>query len=50
MINFIKERLRRLFAEATLFSLEVFVLLGVFTAALIAFIFIAKLVFLGDTH
>lgn len=50
MINFIKERLRRLFAEATLFSLEVFVLLGVFTAALIAFIFITKMVFHGDTH
>lgn len=50
MINFIKERLRKLFAEATLFSLEVFVLLGVFTAALIAFIFIAEMVFHGNTH
>ncbi len=50
MINFLKERVRKLFAEATLFSLEVFVLLGVFTAALVAFIFIADMVFHGNTH
>lgn len=50
MINFLKERVRKLFAEATLFSLEVFVLLGVFSAALVAFIFIAEMVFHGNTH
>lgn len=50
MINFIKERVRKLFAEATLFSLEVFVLLGVFSAALVAFIFIAEMVFHGNTQ
>ncbi|MEO8112011.1 MAG: phosphatase PAP2 family protein, partial [Ginsengibacter sp.] len=50
MINFIKERLRKLLAEATLFSLEVFVLFFVFTTALVAFIFIADMVFHGNTH
>ena len=50
MIKYIRERVKKLFAEATLFSLEVFVLLAVFTAALVAFIFIAEMVFHGNTH
>ncbi|MEO6637159.1 MAG: phosphatase PAP2 family protein [Ginsengibacter sp.] len=50
MIRYIKDRFKKIFAEATLFSLEVFVLLGVFTVALIAFIFIAENVFHGNTH
>ncbi len=50
MIRYIRDRFKKLFAEATLFSLEVFVLLGVFTAALVAFIFITKMVFHGNTQ
>ncbi len=49
MVKNIKNKFNKLFAEFTLFSLEVFVLLGIFTAALTAFIFIAQMVFNGDT-
>ncbi len=49
MIRYIRDRFKNLFAEATLFSLEVFILLGIFTAALVAFIFIADKVFHGNT-
>ncbi|MEO7961111.1 MAG: phosphatase PAP2 family protein, partial [Ginsengibacter sp.] len=50
MIRDLKNRLTKFFAELTLFSLEVFVLLAVFIVALVAFIFIARMVFEGNTH
>ena len=50
MITYIRNRFKKYFAEFTLFSLEIFVLLGVFGGALIAFILIARKVFEGNTH
>ncbi len=50
MIMYLKDRVKKLFAEFTLFSLEIFILLGVFTSALAAFFFIARKVFQGNTH
>ncbi|MEO6288947.1 MAG: phosphatase PAP2 family protein [Ginsengibacter sp.] len=50
MIRYLKDRVKKLFAEFTLFSLEIFILLGVFTFALAAFVFIARKVFQGNTH
>ncbi|MEO6221018.1 MAG: phosphatase PAP2 family protein [Ginsengibacter sp.] len=50
MIRYIKDRFQKFFAEFSLFSLEILVLLGVFTGALVAFIFIAQMVFKGNTH
>ncbi len=50
MITYIRNRFKKYFAEFTLFSLEIFVLLGVFGGALIAFILIARKVFEGSTH
>ncbi len=50
MIRYIKTRFKKFFTEFTLFSLEVLVLISIFGSALIAFIFIARKVFLGHTH
>ncbi len=50
MIRYLRDRFKKFFAEATLFSLEVVVLLILFTTALVAFIFIAERVFHGNTH
>lgn len=50
MITYIRNRFKKYFAEFTLFSLEIFVLFGIFGGALIAFILIARKVFEGNTH
>ncbi len=50
MISYIRDRFKKFFAEFTLFSLEVFVLLGSFSGALVVFIFIARMVFKGSTY
>ena len=50
MIRHIQERFKKIFSEIKLFSLEIFVLLGIFTVALIAFITIARMVFEGKTQ
>lgn len=50
MIRYLRDRFKKFFAEFTLFSVEVLVLLGSFTGALIAFIFITRMVFKGSTH
>ena len=50
MISYIRDRFKKIFAELTLFSLEIFILLGIFGGALVAFIFIARRVFQGHTH
>src|SRR5664279_564593 len=44
MIRHLHERVKKIFSEVKLFSLEIFVLLGVFIIALLAFIVIAKMV------
>ncbi len=49
MITYIRDRFKKYFAEFTLFSLEIFILVSVFGGALIAFIFIARKVFEGNT-
>jgi membrane-associated phospholipid phosphatase len=43
MIRHLHERVKKIFSEIKLFSLEIFVLLGVFIIALLAFIVIAKM-------
>lgn len=43
-------RLKKIFSEIKLFSLEIFVLLGIFTVALLVFIIIARMVFEGKTQ
>lgn len=50
MISHIRDRFKKIFAELTLFSLEILVLICIFGSALIAFIFIARKVFEGNTH
>lgn len=50
MKNNIRYRLKKYFAEFTLFSLEILVLILIFGSALIAFIFIARRVFRDHTH
>ena len=50
MIRRIRKRFNKIFAEIKLFSLEIFILAGIFTIALIVFITIARMVFEGKTH
>lgn len=50
MIRYIRDRFKKYFAELTLLSLEILVLIFVFGSALIAFIFIARKVFLNHTQ
>ena len=50
MIRYIRDRLKKYFAEITLFSLEILVLIFVFGSALIAFIFIARKIFLNHAR
>lgn len=50
MIRHIQERLKKIFSEIKLFSLEIFVLMGIFTIALTIFITIARMVFEGKTR
>ena len=50
MIRKIHQRLKKIFSEIKLFSLEIFVLLSVFTVALIVFIAIARMVSGGRTQ
>lgn len=50
MIKYIISRFKKYVEEFKLFSLEVLVLVGIFGSALIAFIFIARNVFLSRTH
>lgn len=50
MIRYIKDRFKKYFAEFTLFSLEILVLICIFGSALIVFIFIARKVFQDHTH
>lgn len=50
MIRYIKKGIKKLIAELALFSVELLVLIGIFTTALIVFIFIARQVFQGDTR
>lgn len=47
MIRHLRDRFKKILSEVKLFSLEIFVLLGVFSIALIIFIIIAKMVFEG---
>jgi membrane-associated phospholipid phosphatase len=50
MIRYIRERIRKIFSEIKLFSLEIFVLVAIFSIALTAFITIARMVFEGKTQ
>lgn len=50
MTRNIRDRFKKYFAELTLFSLEILVLIFIFGSALIAFIFIARKVFRDHTH
>ena len=50
MIRHIQERFKKIFSVIKLFSLEIFVLMGIFTVALTVFITIARMVFQGKTH
>jgi uncharacterized protein YkuJ len=50
MIRHVQQRFKKIFSEIKLFSLEIFVLLGIFTVALIVFIIIARMVFEGKTQ
>jgi membrane-associated phospholipid phosphatase len=50
MIRHIHERFKKIFSEIKLFSLEIFVLMGIFTVALTVFITIARMVFEGKTQ
>jgi membrane-associated phospholipid phosphatase len=50
MIRHIHGRFKKIFSEIKLFSLEIFVLLGIFTVAFVAFITIARMVFEGRTQ
>ncbi|MEO8763490.1 MAG: phosphatase PAP2 family protein [Ginsengibacter sp.] len=50
MIREIRQRLKKIFTVFTLFSLEIFVLVGLFTIALAVFIIIARLVTEGKTQ
>ncbi|MEP7251708.1 MAG: phosphatase PAP2 family protein [Ginsengibacter sp.] len=50
MITYIRDKFKKYFAEFTLFSVEVFILFGIFGGALIAFILIARQVFAGNTR
>lgn len=50
MTGNIQERFKKIFSEIKLFSTEIFVLVGIFTVALIVFITIAKMVFEGKTQ
>lgn len=50
MTRNIRDRCKKYFAELTLFSLEILVLIFIFGTALISFIFIARKVFQEHTH
>jgi membrane-associated phospholipid phosphatase len=50
MTRNIQERFKKIFTEIKLFSTEIFVLVGIFTVALVVFITIAKMVFEGKTQ
>jgi len=50
MIRQLRERLKKNFTEIRLFSLEIFVLLAIFTIALAVFIIIARMVLEGSTQ
>ncbi len=50
MTRNIRDRFKKYFAELTLFSLEILVLIFIFGSALIAFIFIARKFFRDHTH
>jgi membrane-associated phospholipid phosphatase len=50
MIRYIQERFKKVFSEIKLFSLEIFVLMGIFTVALAGFITIARMVSEGKTQ
>ncbi len=50
MIRQLQERFKKVLSEIKLFSLEVFVLLALFTIALTTFIIIARMVFEGKTR
>ena len=45
MIRYVRRGAKKIFAAITLLSLEVIILLGIFTAALFAFIAIAQMIF-----
>ena len=45
MIKYVRQHIKRAYAAIALLSIEIIVLLGVFTAALFAFIGIAKMIF-----
>lgn len=49
MITRIRKKLSKIFAEFTLFSIEILTLVIVFSLALISFILIARMVFAGNT-
>ena len=45
MIRFVRHGIKRIYAAIALLSVEVIILLGVFSAALFAFVGIAKMIF-----
>lgn len=50
MIKYIRTKVSKLFAEFTLFSIEILTLFAVFILALLSFILIARMVFHGNTQ
>lgn len=50
MITYIRNKFKKYFAELTLFSIEIFVLVFIFGGSLVAFIFLAKKVFKDHTY